>query len=84
MNPQTDSAKKPKTVLKLTNTPKSTSTPKTPKDQSASKGSKPKKKAAPKPKEPEFVAPQEPELTPEEKRVKKEVGSTTIASTCPC
>jgi len=74
-----DSAKKPKTILKLTNnTPKTTSTPKTPKDQSAAKSSKPKAKKAQKLQE-EAVAPKEPELTPEQKRLKKEVGNVTIA-----
>jgi hypothetical protein len=63
----------------LTNTPKSTSTPKTPKDQSASK-SKPKaKKAASKAKEAEVAAPEEPELTAEEKRANKHVRAAIIA-----
>jgi len=69
-----DSVKKPKTTIKL-NTPKTngTATPKSSKD-SAAKSSKLKtKKATPKvAATPEVVAPKEPELTPEEKRVKKE------------
>jgi hypothetical protein len=68
-----DSVKKPKTI-KINNTPKATNgtaTPKPAKDASA----KPKtKKAAAKPKEPEPVIPQEPELTPEQKQDKKQVG----------
>lgn len=69
------SAKKPK--LKLTHsTPKATNgtaTPKSTKDKSASKPAKPKsvKKDA-KVRTPEIVVPKEPELTAEEKRVKKE------------
>jgi len=65
----------------LTNTPKSTSTPKTPKDQSASK-SKPKaKKATSKAKEADVAAPEEPELTAEEKRANKQVRAAIIALT---
>lgn len=61
----------------MTTTPKAngTATPKAVKDQSATKSAKPKtKKAAAKAKEPEEVIPKEPELSPEEKRVKKEVS----------
>lgn len=61
----------------MTTTPKAngTATPKSAKDQSATKSAKPKaKKAAAKAKEPEDIIPKEPELSPEEKRVKKEVG----------
>lgn len=75
---QPDSApKKPR--IKLNNTPKAangTSTPKAAKEpkepKSAKEKSKPKK-AAVKAKDATPVAPLEPELTPEEKRVKKEV-----------
>ncbi|KAG0650649.1 hypothetical protein D0Z07_2721 [Hyphodiscus hymeniophilus] len=76
--PKTDSVKKPKTTIKLNTTPKpkanGESTPKSVKDSTA-KVPKPKtKKAAPKVEEsPEpIVPPKEPELTPEEKRQKKE------------
>lgn len=76
--PRPDSVKKPKTTIKL-NTPKTlngTPTPKAAKDSAAPKSAKSKtKKATPKTKAaetPEVVAPKEPELTPEEKRVKKE------------
>jgi hypothetical protein len=77
---RTDSVKKPKTTIKL-NTPKTngTATPKSAKD-SAAKSSKPKtKKAAPKvAASPEAVMPKEPELTPEEKRLKKEASYSRI------
>ncbi|KAI9640806.1 hypothetical protein NHQ30_010646 [Ciborinia camelliae] len=74
---QPDSApKKPR--IKLNNTPKAangTSTPKAAKEPKEPKSAKEKsktKKAAAKPKDTAPVAPPEPELTPEEKRVKKE------------
>lgn len=63
-------------MIKFNTTPKAngTPTPKTAKD-SAAKSAKPKVKKVPKPVEPEVVAaPPEPELSPEEKRVKKEAG----------
>lgn len=69
---RSDSVKKPKTTIKL-NTPRTngTMTPKSAKE--SAKSSKPKTKKAAKPAEaPEEVAPKEPELSPEEKRVKKE------------
>ncbi|RFU32042.1 hypothetical protein B7463_g4319, partial [Scytalidium lignicola] len=71
---RSDSVKKPKTTIKL-NTPKSTNgvaTPKSSKD--TAKATKPKpKKSATKAKEViEPVVPKEPELTAEEKRLKKE------------
>ncbi|TVY81825.1 PWWP domain-containing protein [Lachnellula suecica] len=69
-----DSVKKVKTI-KLTTTPKinGTATPKSAKDSTA-KSAKPKKqKATPKAAaSPEEVIPKEPELSPEEKRLKKE------------
>ena len=63
----------------MNTTPKATngtSAPKAAKEASATKPVKPKtKKAAPKtPETPEVVVPKEPELTAEEKRLKKEVS----------
>ncbi|TVY25011.1 PWWP domain-containing protein [Lachnellula hyalina] len=73
---RTDSVKKPKTTIKL-NTPKAngTATPKSTKD-SAVKSTKPKtkKSAAKVAASPEAVMPKEPELTPEEKQIKKEAS----------
>lgn len=73
---RSDSVKKPKTMLKLTNTPKTANgiaIPKPAKGQSAAKPAKSKPKKTTKVKEAsEEVAAKEPELTAEEKRVKKE------------
>ncbi|TVY49333.1 PWWP domain-containing protein [Lachnellula occidentalis] len=71
---RTETVKKPKTTIKL-NTPKAngTATPKSSKE-SAAKSSKPKtkKSAAKVAASPEAIIPKEPELTPEEKQIKKE------------
>jgi flagellar basal body rod protein FlgC len=78
--PQRDPVKKPRPNIKLTtSTPKATNgtaTPKSAKEQSATKSTKPKtKKSAPKaPETPEVIVPKEPELTAEDKRAKKEVS----------
>lgn len=73
---RTESAKKPKTTIKLTTKPANgTATPQSAKDSTTKSAKTKTKKATPKVKEPEFVAPKSPELSPEEKRVKKEVRS---------
>jgi hypothetical protein len=74
--PRPESVKKPRIKLNTPKTINGASTPKTPKEPAAAKSAKSKKKATPKVKAaetPEAVVPQEPELTAEEKRVKKEV-----------
>lgn len=78
-----DSVKKIKTTIKL-NTPKpnGTATPNSVKD--SAKSAKPKKKPTPKVAASPEVAPlKEPELTAEEKRVKKEVSRDGIMRSFP-
>lgn len=75
VEPRPESVKKPRIKLNTPKTINGTSTPKVAKDPAAPKSAKPKKKSTPKVKTaevPEVVVPKEPELTPEEKRIKKE------------
>jgi hypothetical protein len=80
---RTDSVKKPKIKLNTSSTPKTANgvpTPKSAKEPSASKPAKPKTKKVPKDgedkkAEKEIVAAKEPELSAEEKHVRKEVSS---------